>query len=60
MKTLYTAAWILVALAAVISLVAGANPAALLASGLAALVLIYGLAMWLIVTNTRDPGPALK
>ena len=58
LKTLYAAAWILVVLTAVLSLVVFAHPAPLLGSGLAALALIYGLAGWLVVTNTREPGRA--
>lgn len=55
MKTLYLAAWLLLTVAAGVSFLTGYhNAAAMLVFSLAALALVYGLALWIVVVNTRD------
>ncbi|HMJ07872.1 MAG TPA: hypothetical protein VK468_02635 [Pyrinomonadaceae bacterium] len=58
MKTFYILAWILVAIAAVVSFVTGYfNSATLVAFSLTALALVYALALWSVITNTPDMMP---
>ena len=55
LKTTYILAWVLVALSAVGSLWGGYfNPVTQVAFSVAGLVLIYGLALWSVFTNTHD------
>lgn len=57
MKTFYAMAWIFLGLISVRLALAGAlNPVALVVLSLAAVALVYGLALW-SVTNIRDPSP---
>jgi hypothetical protein len=61
MKKLYASAWLLVVMALVISVLTGASSfGALLGSSLAALALVYGLAVWLVISNTRDAEKAIS
>lgn len=55
LKTFYLLAWILVALLAVVSLLGGYFYAATqVAFSVAALALVYALALWSVLTNTQD------
>jgi ABC-type nickel/cobalt efflux system permease component RcnA len=55
LKTIYAMAWILVALAAIVSLL-GDHFSSLtqVAFSVAVLVLVYALALWSVFTNTKD------
>ena len=58
MKTIYLAAWLLLVIAAVTSILTGTlNPATLVVFSLIALGLVYALALWLVTANTRDTQP---
>lgn len=55
MKQLYFLAWFLVVFAALVSFLTGNFGAVtLVAFSLIALGLVYGLALWSVITNTRD------
>lgn len=55
LKNLYVLAWILLAASVLGSAVTGVlAPAALLGFSLAALGLVYALALWSVVVNTRE------
>lgn len=56
MKAFYALAWVLLGLAAVTMALTGAvSPVGLVGLSLAAGALVYGLALWSVITNTRDP-----
>lgn len=58
MKTFYALAWVFLGLISVrLALTGALNPVALVVLGLAAAALVYGLALWSVITNTRDPPP---
>jgi ABC-type nickel/cobalt efflux system permease component RcnA len=55
MKNFYISAWILLALAAFVSVLTGTfNAVTLFVFSLVALALVYALALWSVVTQTRD------
>ena len=55
MKKLYASAWLLVVMALLASFLTGNSSfGALLGPSLVALALVYGLAVWLVITNTRE------
>lgn len=55
MKRLYGLAWLILAAAVLASVVSGSlDPVMLVALSLAALSLVYGLALWSVIVNTRD------
>jgi hypothetical protein len=55
MKNFYISAWILLAMAAFVSVLTGAsNPVTLFVFSLVALALVYTLALWSVVVNARD------
>lgn len=55
MKNFYISAWILLAAAAFVSVLTGSfNPVTLVAFSLTALGLVYTLALWSVIVNTRD------
>lgn len=54
-KKFYAAAWILLALTASVALLTGSfNAVTLFVFSLAALALVYALALWTVVVNTRE------
>lgn len=55
MKNFYISAWIFLAMAALVSVLTGTfNPATLVVFSLIALALVYTLALWTVVVNTRN------
>ena len=55
MKKFYISAWIVLAAAALVSVLTGTlNAAVLVAISLIALGLVYALALWSVITNTRE------
>jgi hypothetical protein len=55
LKTFYILAWVLVAMTAAVSLWGGFfNSVTQVAFSVAALVLVYALALWSVFTNTHD------
>ncbi|MDQ3750033.1 MAG: hypothetical protein M3367_13640 [Acidobacteriota bacterium] len=55
MKNLYVLAWFLLGAAVFVSVLTGAlTPATLFVFSLAALGLVYGLALWSVILNTRE------
>lgn len=55
MKKIYTAAWFLLAILFLASVLTGSlNPTSLVAFSLIALGLVYALALWTVVINTRE------
>lgn len=53
-KNLYVSAWLLLAAVVLVSAFGGAlTPAVLFVFSLAALSLVYGLALWSVIANTR-------
>lgn len=58
MKTFYAMAWVFLGLISVRLAMTGAlDPVALVVLSLAAVALIYGLALWSVITNARDQMP---
>lgn len=56
MKTFYTLAWVFLALLSVRFALTGVlNPVTLVGLSLAALALVYGLALWSVFSNAQDP-----
>ena len=56
MKTFYALAWVFLVLISVrLALTGALNPVALVVLSLAAVALVYGLALWSVITNTRVP-----
>lgn len=56
MKTFYTLAWVFLALLAVRFALTGVlNPVTLVGLSLAALALVYGLALWSVFSSAQDP-----
>lgn len=54
-KNFYISAWILLAVAAFVTVLSGSfNPLTLLAYSLVALTLVLSLAMWSVITQTRE------
>lgn len=57
MRTLYLAAWFLLSLAVAAAVITGTfNSVSLVIFSLAALALVYGLALWSAFTNSPDLG----
>lgn len=55
MKKFYGLAWLILAGAVLVSILAGSfDPVSLLAFSLAALALVHALAIWSVIVNTRD------
>lgn len=55
MKKLYLAAWTLLTATALVSVFTGAfNPVTLFVFSLVALALVYTLALWSVIVNTRE------
>ena len=55
MKKFYISGWILLTMAALVSVLSGSfNPVALLVFSLVALTLILSLALWSVYVQTRD------
>jgi hypothetical protein len=55
LKTIYILAWVLVAMSAIGSLWGGyINPVTQVVFSVAAVVLVYALALWSVFTNTHD------
>jgi hypothetical protein len=55
MKNFYISAWVLLAAAALVTVLTGSfNPLALLAFSLVALALVLSLVMWSVIMQTRD------
>ncbi|HEY8561056.1 MAG TPA: hypothetical protein VIL74_11845 [Pyrinomonadaceae bacterium] len=55
LKNLYVAAWFLWAAAVLVSLSGGAfETLTLLALSFGALILVYALALWSVISNTRE------
>ncbi len=55
MKKIYTAAWFLLAILFLAAILTGyLNPVSLVAFSLFALGLVYALALWTVVINTRE------
>lgn len=55
MKNFYIAAWVLLAMAAFVSVLTGTfNAVTLFVFSLVALALVYALALWSVITQTRD------
>ena len=55
MKAFYALTWVFLGLTAITMALTGAlSPVALVALSLAAAALVYGLALWSVITNTRD------
>lgn len=58
MKTFYALAWVFLGLIAVrLGLTGALNSVALVVLSFAALGLLYGLALWSVMSNTRDTMP---
>jgi hypothetical protein len=56
MKAFYALSWVLLGLTAVTMALNGTlGPVALVGLSLAAAALVYGLALWSVITNTQDP-----
>lgn len=54
MKKFYISAWVLLAAATFVSIFTGSfNPVALFVFSLVALALVYTLALWSVIINTR-------
>jgi Mn2+/Fe2+ NRAMP family transporter len=55
MKQIYTSAWILLTIAALVSILSGSfDPVGLLVFSLVALALVLSLALWSVYVQTRD------
>lgn len=58
MKTFYALAWVFLALISIRLAMTGAlDPVALVVLSLVAAALVYGLALWSVITNARDQVP---
>ena len=55
MKQIYFSAWIVLTIAALVTVLTGSfSPAALVVFSLIALSLVYMFALWSVIVNTRD------